>query len=84
MSETPDNTVLHLLREIRGEIREIRGSQGSHSEQLKYQTRRIDEVHETLYTAAGLAAHANVRHDTVAEELAELRRRVDQLEQKAH
>ena len=76
MADEPDNMILRLLREMRS-------TQLDHGERLKLIERRIDEVHETVYTAAGLAAHANVRHDGVAERLEALEARVERLEEKA-
>ena len=82
MADEPDNLVLQLLREIRGTL-------GEHSEQFRLVGKRLDhidqrleEVHETLYTVAGAAVHANVRHDTVAERLKMLEERVSRLEEK--
>ena len=76
MTDESDNMTLRLLREIRA-------TQIEHTERLKTLDRRMDEVHETLYTAAGIAAHANVRHDAVAERLEALEQRVQTLEEKA-
>ena len=41
---------------------------------------RLDELHDSAITALGLAGHANVRHDSVAQRLDELARRVEALE----
>ena len=82
MADEPDNLVLQLLREIRETL-------GEHSEQFRLVGKRLDhidqrlaEVHETLYTVAGAAVHANVRHDAVAERLKTLEERVSRLEEK--
>jgi tetrahydromethanopterin S-methyltransferase subunit G len=42
--------------------------------------RRLEELHDSTITALGLAGHANVRHDAVAQRLDELTRRVEELE----
>ena len=76
MADEPDNTILRLPREMRT-------TQFGHGERLELIERRIDEVHETVYTAACLAAHTNVRHDGVAERLEALEQRVERLEEKA-
>ncbi|NDW06541.1 hypothetical protein [Jiella pacifica] len=83
MADEPDNLVLQLLREIRE-------TQGEHTEQfmlvgnrLDHIDQRLEEFRETLYTVAGAAVHANVRHATVAERLKTLEERVSRLEEKA-
>ena len=75
MAEEPDNVVLMLLREIRT-------TQTDHGRRLEHIETRIDEMHESMVTGLGLAAHANVRHDTVEKRLTELTKRVDRLEKK--
>ncbi len=82
MSDEPENVILKLLREIRANQQEQGVTLREHVEWLKSIDKRMDEVHETLYAASGIAMHANVRHDTVSEEIAELRRRIERLEEK--
>ena len=41
-----------------------------------------NEIHETMYTIAGFATHANVRHERVSERLKSLEGRIDRLEEK--
>ena len=75
MVDEPESVILRLLREIRAK-------QGEHDERFERLEQRMGEVHDTVYAAAGMAMHANVRHDNVAEELAELRQRIEKLEEK--
>ena len=83
MADEPDNLVLQLLREIRADIGEVKLTFSKHSKRFDRVDQRLEEVHETLYTVAGAAVHANVRHDTVAERLKTLEERVSRLEEKA-
>ncbi|MEX6507522.1 hypothetical protein [Jiella sp. M17.18] len=83
MSDEPDNLVLQLLRDIRADIGEVKYTLAKHSERFDHVDQRLEEVHDTLYTVAGAAVHANVRHDTVAERLKTLEERVSRLEEKA-
>ena len=83
MADEPDNLVLQLLQEIRADIGEVKLTLSKHSERFDRVDQRLEEVHETLYTVAGAAVHANVRHDTVAERLKTLEERVSRLEEKA-
>jgi hypothetical protein len=82
MAEDDDNVVLRLLREIRS-------GQEEQSRRLIRVERRVDEMHEGMTTALGMAAHSDVvveqygqRFDEVEDQLAALRRRVSDLEAK--
>ena len=75
MAGEPDNVVLMLLREIRS-------TQDEHGGRLEHIETRVDEMHDSMVTALGLAAHANVRHDTVEKRLTDLTKRVERLEKK--
>jgi chromosome segregation ATPase len=83
MSDEPDNMVLALLRDIRSTLRDHSGELSQIGQRVDRIDRRLEEVHETLYTVAGAAVHANIRHDTVAERLKTLEDRVSRLEEKA-
>ena len=83
VADEPDNMILRLLREIRAKQDEHSSVLSEHGQRLKMIDRRLDEVHETMYTVAGLAAHSNVRHDSVADRLEAIEERVRKLEEKA-
>ncbi len=68
---------------------DIQAKQAEHSrrfdvvdERLARIDRRLEEVHESLYTAFGIAGHANVKTDMLQRELEDLRERVTRLEEK--
>ena len=80
MAETESNLILRLLREIRVK-------QGEDGLRLVRVERRVDERHESVGTALGMAVHANiaVEHtgqtfDEIRDEIAALKRRVQELE----
>lgn len=80
MAEDEDNLGLRLLREIHSE-------QTDQGLRLIRVERRLDEVHENMVTALGMAAHSNVvvgqfgqRFDQMPGQLNALRRRVSDLE----
>ena len=80
MAEEDDNIVLRLLREIRAD-------QLDQGKRLIKVERRLDEMHEGMTTALGMAAHSNLvveqfgqRFDEVEDQLTALRRRVSELE----
>ena len=87
MADDGDNLVLRLLREIRGELAEVRQTQAAHGERLTRIDRSIDDLRETAITAMGYAAHsalitdkAGERFDRITDEIAALKRRVADLE----
>jgi hypothetical protein len=80
MAEAENNLILGLLREIRGDTQDSR-------QRLTKVERRLDELHESMVTAMGLAGLANVateQHgvhmDEIRDELTALKRRVAELE----
>ena len=73
MANEPEN-ITHVL------LRQIRAAQDEHSHRFDRIEKRLDEVHESMVTSLGLAAHANVRHERVDKRLDDLARRVEQLE----
>jgi len=80
MAESEDNIVLRLLREIRGQ-------QVDDGRRLQRVERRRDELHEAVVAAmgiAGLASVATEQHgkgmDEIRDEIAALKRRVQELE----
>ena len=83
MAESEDNIVLRLLREIRNDTSDVR------SRMTKVE-RRLDELHEAVVAAmgiAGLASVATEQHgegmDEIRDEIAALKRRVQELEARA-
>jgi septal ring factor EnvC (AmiA/AmiB activator) len=80
MAKETDNLVLKLLREMRGDVAVLRERADEHSEEFKALRKEIRDWQETTATASGFAMHANIRGQKFEDELAELRRRVDELE----
>lgn len=83
MVDEPDNLVLQLLRDVRTTLDEHSAQFAALGQRFDRIDGRLEEVHETLYTVAGAAVHANIRHDTVAERLKTLEDRVSRLEERA-
>jgi septal ring factor EnvC (AmiA/AmiB activator) len=80
MAKETDNLVLKLLREMRGDVAVLRERADEHSEEFKALRKEIRDWQEPTATASGFAMHANIRGQKFEDELAELRRRVDELE----
>ena len=82
MSED-DNLILRILKEIQATQAELGRILNTHTTRFERVERRLDEVHESLYTSFGLAGHANVKTDMLEREISDLRERVKRLEEKA-
>jgi hypothetical protein len=83
MAETEPNLILRLLREIRDDTQDTR-------HRITKVERRLDELHEGMVSAMGLAGLASVateKHgegmDEIRDEITALKRRVQELESRA-
>lgn len=81
MVDEPADPMLRLLRDIREEVSAVRKVQDQHSVKFVEISHRLGEIHESLYTSLGMSAHANIRHDSVQQQLDELKARIERLEQ---
>ena len=82
MAEEPENVMLRLMREMRAKLDDVSMKLEEHDHRFDKVDQRLDEIHETMYTTAGMAMHANVRHEAVSKQLDDLRKRVERLEEK--
>ncbi len=83
MVDEADNLVLRLLREMRATQQEMKTVQDEHTKRFDRLDRSLDDARESVTTALGLSAMANVRHEGVAREIETLirsSRRIDDLE----
>ena len=81
MSEDATSLILRLLRDIRAKLDAHDGRFDSHDAQFVKLNKKIDDWQETTATALGLASHANIRNTAIETQIADLMRRVEQLEQ---
>ncbi|MCB8838504.1 hypothetical protein [Aurantimonas sp. VKM B-3413] len=82
MVDERENLVLELLRDIRAKLDDHDQRFDEVNHRLVQLEQRTDELRDTMFTIAGFAMHANVRHETVTGRLATLEARVDRLEEK--
>jgi hypothetical protein len=80
MAQEPGDIVLRMLRGIRAAQDSHGNMLMEHSEQFKALRKENHDWQETIATAAGLAVHAKMRHRSVDEEIADLKKRVETLE----
>ena len=81
MAQEPDSMVPRMLQEIQETLREVHDKVFDHDRRFDAIEKRLDEWQETTATSLGLAAHANIRNQHIEEELADLKRRIERLEQ---
>ena len=73
MPNEPDNIVLQLLREMRSIL-------DDHTQRFERLEKRSADTHESVITALGFAAHANVQYESVDRRIDDLTRRIEALE----
>jgi len=76
MADEPHDLILDRLRAIRATLAE-------HSGRFDGLEKRMEDLHESMTYALGLAAHVNVRHETAEKRFQALEARVARLEEKA-
>ena len=84
MSKEPENLMLRILREVRDDVSKIKTDVRALKTDNVEIKQRLGEMHETLFTSAGLAMHANVKNDTLAKRVETLEKRIGKLEEKVH
>jgi polyhydroxyalkanoate synthesis regulator phasin len=82
MARQPEDMVVRILQQIKATLADHGSMHEEHRQAFIRIERRLDEALDSSITAIGLASHANVRHNTVREEIEELKRRVERLEEK--
>jgi uncharacterized coiled-coil DUF342 family protein len=94
MAEEPNNLVLRHLRDmradmrsmdgkidnLRGDIHEVKSVLDSHTLRFDFLEGRVEMLREGTLTAIGFAASANEQHKKLAEQIADLAKRVQKLE----
>ena len=80
MAKEPDDVVVRILREIQATL-------GNHGRALGHHTRELEklgigqkEIRESIVTALGLSAHANVRNDLMEDRIGKLEAMIDEFE----
>ena len=76
MADEPTDLMLRMLRDVRDIVKRLE----TDNVDIK---QRIEELHETLYTTAGISMHANVKQDALTKRLGDLEARIAKLEEKA-
>ena len=83
MADISNELIFETLKSVQAEVAKMARKQHEGVARFDKIDQRLDEIHETMYATAGYAVHANVRHDSVASELADIRQRLAKLEENA-
>ena len=75
MAKQPEDLVVRILRDIQSTL-------ANHSKRFEHIEQRLDDVHDGMLAALGLASHAHVRDDSMKKEINDLKKRVKRLEAK--
>lgn len=75
MAKEPVDATQRILRQIQETLAE-------HGRMLKSMSMRVDELRNGMIAALGLAHNADLRHNSVQNEIEELKRRVEAIEAK--
>jgi septal ring factor EnvC (AmiA/AmiB activator) len=81
MAKEPDSLVLGLVRELRSDMAVVRERADEHADELRALRKEIHDWQETTATATGFAVHANTRVQSIEQDLAALKKRVEKLEE---
>jgi len=82
MAKQPEDIVIRILRDIQSTLADNSKMLADHTKRFEHLDERLDEVHDGMLTALGLASHAHVRDDSMKKDISELKRRVKRLEAK--
>ena len=74
MATPTEDLVLRVLRDIQGTL-------ADHGRQLARLETGQNEIRESIVTALGLSAHANVRNDLMEDRLGDLENRIGRLDE---
>jgi hypothetical protein len=83
MAMQPEDIAARILQQIQATLADHGRMHQEHRQSLMRIERRLDESLDSSITAIGLAGHANVRHDSIREEIDQLKERLDRLERES-
>ena len=81
MAKEPNDLVVRILREIQAAQANQGKTLDEHTREFQKIRSSLTEIRESLVTALGLGAHANVRNDLMENRLGELEARIGKLDE---
>ncbi|MDQ3559768.1 MAG: hypothetical protein M3453_11420 [Pseudomonadota bacterium] len=81
MAREPNDLVLRILREIQATLSDHGRLHEEHRRAFERLRHGQDEIRESIVTALGLSAHANVRNDLMEDRLGDLEERIGRIDE---
>jgi hypothetical protein len=81
MAKKPEDAVVPILRQIQATLAEHGNLLTQHSKSFAQMEVQPSDLNESMLSALGLAAHSNVRHESVQRKIEDLSERIDRLEE---
>jgi hypothetical protein len=81
MATPTEDLVLHILQDIQGTLAAQGRKLDEHTREFSRLRNGQSEIRESIVTALGLSAHANVRNDLMEDRLGELESRIGRLDE---
>ena len=81
MATPTEALVLRVLRDIQGTLAEHGRKLDEHTREFERLRSGQNEIRESIVTALGLSAHANVRNDLMEDRLGDLENRIGRLDE---
>ena len=82
MSKQPEDLTTHILRQIQAMLADHTKRFDRVDEKFERIERRLDDLHDGMIAALGLAHHAQIRHDAVDKRLNQLKAQIERLAKK--
>jgi uncharacterized coiled-coil DUF342 family protein len=82
MAKQPEDLVVRILRDIQPTLADHTKTLADHTKRFERLEERVDELHDGMVAALGLASHAHVRGDSMKKDIEDLKKRVKRLEAK--
>lgn len=82
MTDETENLILHLLRDIGGEVAEIKQTVSKHSVRLEGIDRRLGDLNESVALAMGMAGQSHISQESLGQRIDEMRVDLDHMKER--
>ncbi len=82
MADETENLILHLLRDIGGEVAEIKQTVSKHSVRLEGIDRLLGDLNESVALAMGMAGQSHISQESLGQRIDEMRVDLDHMKER--
>ncbi len=82
MTDETENLILHLLRDIGGEVAEIKQTVSKHSVRLEGIDRLLGDLNESVALAMGMAGQSHISQESLGQRIDEMRVDLDHMKER--